>query len=294
MAQLIDFLLQLSSKLFSKPPSSHDEIALKGSIPSPLAPDYQECLDILDNVVRDCIDTSQRYGGIRSPSQKHFYASVLFTALVSRGVSLLILAPHSPWCEKLVEHWDYASAAGIARTMAELRAAFHYLCIDACSTDEWNCRWNLFNLHDCTSRIRLFAAGQTDNQEQIKGFTAQADELKGRLRSNPHFNTLPNQKHLLNGQTAYLYSLEEILQKAGIDRQTYRYLNVLFSSAVHGLPMSYYRLGEQDRGRGIPSPIENGYTVICHSFASGLLVSSRDEIRELFKGLTKRANEPVR
>lgn len=294
MTNFLDYLLHFPRVFFAKAPSSHDEIASRGAIPPPLAPEYEKSLHLLDNVVRDCVDTSQKHGGIRSPSQKHFYASVLFTALVSRGVSLLILAPHSPWSEKLVEHWDYASAAGITRTMVELRAAFHYLCIDVCSADEWDCRWNIFNLHDCTSRIRLFTAGQADNHEEIQGFTAQAEELKERLRSNPHFNTLPNQKHLLNGQTAYLYSLEAILEKAGTDRSTYRYLNVLFSSAVHGLPMSYYRLGQQDRGRGIPSPVESSYTVICHSFASGLLAASRDEIRELFKGLTERIDVPDR
>jgi hypothetical protein len=57
-------------------------------------------------------------------TQKHFHASVLFTAMLSRSLSLLMLAPHSPWAHKMIEHWDYASAAVILRTMMELRAAY--------------------------------------------------------------------------------------------------------------------------------------------------------------------------
>lgn len=119
---------------------------------------YARSLELLDNVVRECISVSQQYQGLRVPSTKHFYSSVLFTALISRGVTLTILAPHSSWSEKIIEHWDYASAAMIVRSMMEIRAAFHYLCIDPCSDEEWQCRWNLLNCmialpgYDCFQR----------------------------------------------------------------------------------------------------------------------------------------------
>ena len=81
------------------------------------------------------------------------------------------------------------------------------------------------------------------------------------------------------------------MEKAGLERPTYRFLNVVFSSHVHGLPMSYYRMGMQERGRGLPSPIEEGYTTICLSLASALLTATRDEVHELFRGLPP-AQEP--
>lgn len=130
----------------------------KGSLGAEPSETYQERVKGLDNVVRECMHISQDYAGIESPSGKHFYASVLFTALCTRAVSLLTLVPHTPWASKLIEHWDYASVAGITRTILELRLAFHYLCAEACSQDEWDCRWNIFNLHDCTSRRRMFEA----------------------------------------------------------------------------------------------------------------------------------------
>ena len=218
---------------------------------------------------------------------RHFYASVLFTALISRSVSLVILAPHSPWSGKLIEHWDYATAASIVRTMLELRAGFHYLCVEECSDEEWECRWNLLNLHDCNSRIRLFTESPSATPEEIEGLRKQADELRERLRSNKFFCQLRNQASLLNGRTAYLYPIEDMLEKAGVERWIYRYLNILFSSAVHGLPMSYYRMDEQERGRGLPSPVERGYTTICHSLAASLLAATRDDVEALFEDTVK-------
>ena len=93
------------------------------------------------------------------------------------------------------------------------------------------------------------------------------------------------QKKLLNGQTAYLFPIEYMAQRAGMDKKTYRLLHVLFSSHVHGLPMSYFRMGEQERGRGVPSPVEEGYTSICLSCAASLLAGTRDDIHDLFKGI---------
>lgn len=264
-----------------------------GSLGMEPSESYRESLDVLDNVVRECMYVSKGYAGIPAPTGRHFYASVLFTVLITRGISLLTLAPHTPWADKKIEHWDYASLAGIVRTMIELRVAFYYLCAEECSEDEWNCRWNLFNLHDCVSRIRMFdALGDT---EQVEGFKVHADELRARLTSNPFFNALDAKRHkkLLHGQTAYLFSLEEIAEKAGIAVNHFRWLYVLFSSHVHGLPMSFYRIGgdNTERGRGLPSPVEDSYSSLCLSLASTLLVRTRDELHQLFEGLRQPVEE---
>lgn len=270
----------------------HEAILDNARLGSPPSQDYLQAADMLDNVVRECMYVSRSYAGIKSPTSKHFYASVLFTALITRGVSLAQFMPFTPWVEKRIEHWDYASAAGITRTMLELRVAFYYLCVDSCTDDEWNCRWNLFNLHDCVSRIRLFSAVQ--NLEQVAAFEAHATELRQRLKTNPFFLSLQagQQRKLLNGQTAYLMSLEDIAERTGIEKSTFRWLYVLFSSHVHGLPMSFYRIG--DRGRGLPSPTEEGYTSLCLSLASTFLVQTRDEVHDLFVDFKSQAEERIK
>ena len=171
--------------------------------------------------------------------------------------------------------------------MLELRIGFFYLCVEECSTEEWDLRWNLFNLHDCVSRIRLFEA--SEETEHVLGFKNQADKLRERLKNNIVFKAFPEgqQRKLLNGQTAYLYSLEDIAEKAGIEKKQFRWLYVLFSSHVHGLPMSYYRIGEGGRGLGLPCSVEESYTSLCLSLASTFLVRSRDNLKELFIDVKK-------
>lgn len=74
---------------------------------------------------------------------------------------------------------------------------------------------------------------------QVSALKEQANELRERLTSNPFLATLDPKRHkrLLHGQTAYLFPLEEIAEKAGIELSVFRWLYVLFSAHVHALPM---------------------------------------------------------
>lgn len=251
---------------------------------------YKIRLGALDNIVRECMHISHRYGGIPSPTARHFYASVLFTCLINKGVSLVSLAPYSPWAAKKIENWDYATAAVLARTMLEVRLAYYYLCTDPCSDEEWQCRWNIFNLHDCTARRRL--SDSLGKMNEVLEYDKQAGELRERLKANNFFNSLLSgqQKKLLNGQTAYLMPLEEIAERAGLEKAKFRFLYALFSNHVHSLPMSFYRMGDgkEDRGRGLPSPIEENSTTLCLSLACVLLTSTRNEVQALFADIVQK------
>ncbi len=244
---------------------------------------YRERVFALNNIIRQCIAVSQRCAGIQSATGAHYYASVLFTSLCTRGVSLAILAPHSPWSKKAIENWDFSSIAGLVRSILEVRLAFFYLCAENCQREEWECRWNLFNLHDCISRLCLFE-DMPDAGEDLAGFHNQANELRARLTANSFFMGLPlkQRKRLLSGRHAYISSLEEIAIRAGVELDTFRLLYRLLSSHVHGLPMSFYRMGEEERGRGVISEVEEGYTSLCLSFAGRLLVAASDEMKTLF------------
>ncbi len=270
----------------------HDALLDDAHLEKPPSDHYLTRVKAFDNIVRDCIRVSHGFSGIRSPTSRHYYASVLFTALITRGVSLAQLMPHTPWAKKLIEHWDYSSMAGIARTMMELRIAFYYLCVEPCSHEEWQCRWNLFNLHDCLSRIRLDI--EADRPEKSTDLESQADELRNRIRSNAYFQSLEakTQKVLLKGRLAYLSSLENIAVRAGIERKTFRLLYCLLSSHVHGLPMSYYRIGEEE-GRGLPTPVEEHRTGLCLSLGMSVLAHTRDEMQDMFAAFKQDAEEKL-
>ncbi len=271
---------------------AYEIVSGMGGTVDPLPPEpsegYLETLDVLDNIVRDCSHVSRCHGGILTLHGREYFASLLFTAMVTKSVSLISLAPFSPWADKLMEHWDYASLTGIARSLMELRLTFYYLCVDDVPEAEWQCRWQLFNLHDCTSRLRLFKAqaamSDEDQSDEIGQFEATAEELRQDLAANVYFGGLPEKqrKALLKGEKAYLLALEEIANASGFGREKYRFFNVLLSSHVHSLPMSFYRIG--DRGRGLPSPVEEGYTTMMLSLAAALLTAARDEFLEVFKG----------
>lgn len=246
--------------------------------------EYFERLNAFDNVIRECMHLSHAKAGMRAPSVRYFYASVLFVTLLTRAVSLISLLPYSPWAQKLIEHWDYATAMGVVRTMLEIRIAFFYLCVEQCTEDERNCRWNAFNLHDCLSRKKMFhAMGDTKGGDK---FDTDADELRNHLNASAYFKSLPKgtQKQVHNGKTAYLAPLEKIVERTGLDVSQFRWLYVFFSNHVHGYPMSFYRMGRgfADRGRGVYSRVEENYTKLCISLALKMLVSSRDEFRHLF------------
>jgi hypothetical protein len=271
-----------------------DDVVDLGALGPEPSEAYLERLHMLDNIARECIFVSRSYGGIASPTGAHFFASLLFTQMITKCVSLLTLAPHSPWADKKIEHWDYSSMTGIARTIIELRISFFYLCVDPCTQEEWQFRWNLFNLNDCVSRIRMFDA--LENATQVTDLSAAAEELRERLQASPFFETIDpkKRKRLLHGQSAYLFPLEVIAEKAGIDLKTFRWLYVLFSSHVHALPMSFYRMGQEgdDRGRGLPSPSEENYSALCLSLAAVIVVATRDDVHSLFKDCESAKAEP--
>jgi hypothetical protein len=250
----------------------------------PASEDYKERIKAFENVLSDCLNVSRGCGGIPAPTGAHFYASVLFTALCARGVSFAILAPGTSWSTKITDHWDYASLSVLVRSLFEVRLSFFYLCIQQCTREEWECRWNIFNLHDCTSRIQLLKE-MDSNSADIPGLQAQAAELKERLSGNAFFLALPasDQRKHLHGQSAYLKPLETIAAAAGVDVQQFRWLYKFLSSHTHGLPLSFYRAGQFDaRGRGVHCDVEEGYSCLCVSFALTLLAAARDEMAALF------------
>ena len=227
------------------------------------------------NISRDC-------AGIESPTSAHYFASVLFTSLCVRGMSLALLVPHSPFAQKSIEQWDFASVAGVARSILEVRLAFFYLCVESLSKEQWEFRWNLFNLHDCMTRVHLFEELRSSD---VDAFRDQAEDLRQRLKKNSHFVGLPpkQQAHLLTGSKAYSVPTEEIAVAAGMDLNLFRVLYRFYSAQLHGFPLSFYRAGDQNRGRGVHSPVEEGYTTMCVTLATALLGSASDEMEALFR-----------
>ena len=95
---------------------------------------------------------SRGASGIRSETDQHYWASVLFTRMVVTATSIQVLTPEP----RPDAHWDFSAMAYITRNFAECYLFFYFLCADNVSQVEKGARIILLNLHDNASRKKLF------------------------------------------------------------------------------------------------------------------------------------------
>lgn len=246
---------------------------------------YGEWLTYFEALIVHCSRTSQKYGRIKSKTSQHYHASVLFTHMCVKSRSLLALLP-SRNQTRFMDNWDFPSVAAVTRAIVEARLTFYYLAIEKIPRDEWEVRWNVLNLHDCERRIRLFT--NSDNIEEANAFKEVKLELQDRLNNNSHFLKMRDAMSekqanaMLTGRDAYLESFGVIAEKCGIEKKKFDWIYMLLSNQVHVLPMSYYRTGEGDRGRGIESECEEGYIMMCISMVVHMMFSANAEMETLF------------
>ncbi|EAZ89663.1 hypothetical protein CY0110_11132 [Crocosphaera chwakensis CCY0110] len=187
---------------------------------------------------------------------------------------------------KITDHWDYASVASLTRNILECYLIFFYFCIDSVSYTEWECRYNIFNLHDCTRRKKLFESEILgDCDQDIQGFNKQISELKDRLINNEYFNNNlsdKQKKDYLKGNKHLLLSQDEVIEKMGLSLDNFRFSYIFLSNQIHTLPMNFYRMGEQIRGTGVHSDVEEDYTQMCVDITIKYLEKAINDMENLF------------
>jgi hypothetical protein len=249
--------------------------------------EYLSSLKTFSRALTDCITLSGQCAGIPAPTSRHTYGAILFTALCTRAMSLGMMAPRNGWTIRQIDHWDYVGMFGLTRGILEIRLAFYYICSEECPPAEWGLRWNIFNLHDCCSRMKLFR-DLNQNTAEIAGFEQQAEEIRKRILANRFFKenklnlSAKQQRELLSGNNCYLYPLEDIAAKAGISVNSFKIMWQLFSNTIHGYPMAFYRMMDGERGRGVHSAVEDRYSAMALKNAGELLNATLNEMDSLF------------
>jgi hypothetical protein len=243
---------------------------------------YQESLASFDSILVDAINVSQAVAG-RMTDAKPWWASVLFTRLCNTAMSLLVITPRSRLSRDDREHWDFSAIATLARNLVECYFVFFYLAVEPVDEDEWQCRLNLMHLHDCTTRLRMFRDFGSSDVE-IKGFEAQVEELRERLQKLHYFNALPEkqQKKFLKGDNAFLLSQDDLLSRMGEEIAPFRGMYRFLSTHVHSFPVSFYRMADQNRGRGLENTVEKGYIATTLSFAKEAIRRATKEMVAIF------------
>jgi uncharacterized protein DUF5677 len=246
---------------------------------------YQKAIAEFDNAISEATRVSRAAAG-RIVSDPAWWASLLFTRLCTTGVSLLSLAPRSRFAGQFIDHYDFSAVASITRNIWECYFVFFYLGVDATEGDEWLTRLNVLQLHDCTSRLKMFTE-LDPNDASLPGFQAQADELRGRISSRAYFGTLPEsrRRHVLKGENALLASQDELLKKMNENIGFFRGMYRFISFHVHSLPVAFYRMDEREQGRGVESEWEKTNIATAFEFALDPVVRATQEMRDLFPDL---------
>lgn len=247
---------------------------------------YIESLNDLDKLLVKCSNLSNALAGIQVPHIKHKFASFLFTSLCTKTFSLICILPKSRFTQKTIDHWDYASVCSLTRVILECYFMFYYLCVEVVEEEEWYCRWYLLDLHDYISRIKLF-------DEPVLGDTKDTiEKLKHKLLANAYFTSLTEKRRheLLKGKDTYLLDKYEIAKRIGYEDDNFRFIYQFLSSATHTSPLTFYRMNEQERGRGVHSLVEETYIKLCIDWVIDILLKASDEMEQLFVNLIKTKN----
>jgi hypothetical protein len=248
--------------------------------------EYAKLYRQLDIELARCIEISRKHSGKRSPTGSHFYASAIFTLLITRTASFRKILPKPRPKTLFDSHWDFGSACTLTRSILETRLAFYYLGSEPCPQDEWTCRWSIFCLHDDASRRRVFDAlslSQISSEEKVE-YEEMMDHHRAELKTNSFFTALPpgDQRRFLQGKQAYLYPLETIASNCGLEVEHFRFFYSLMSQHAHALPAAYFRMDERDRGRGVHSELEERYHQMCIGLVIALIAGAANEMEAKF------------
>jgi hypothetical protein len=150
-------------------------------------------------------------------------------------------------CEgKPMYYIDHSSIGVLSRTIIETSIMFWYLSEDV-SADEREFRFAVMNLHDTTSRVRLFkglnpeeAEKQRANRDLCKKFLSELSLFQKR--------TEEDRERILGGQILYVNGMRSILRQMNYDADYYDGMYNYLSAQVHSHPVSYFR----DKPEGDP------------------------------------------
>jgi hypothetical protein len=223
---------------------------------------------------------SRGTGGIRSTGNQMFYASALFTRISVTATSVQELVPPD---SQRHTHWDFSAVASLVRNLAECYFVFYFLCIEEIDEDERQARFLMMHLHDNFTRHRMLVELDLRDGE---------DEAFAINYANAYFAKLPEkrQKVILKGdRTPFIH--DDILSKIGIDREAFRGLYRLLSDHTHTGPMSFYRMGQVERGGGVEARGEKVYITIALGLAVNVLTMACDGILTVFPNSEKRGSK---
>jgi hypothetical protein len=173
--------------------------------------------------------------------QQHAYAFKMLRKLCLTSYSITVLV--EDFEGKPRGSLDHASVAVLCRTIIDTAIMFWYLS-EEISAEEWEFRLAVMNLHDTTSRVRLFKGLIPDEAEKQRLRRA---KFKKALEDNALFRKRKRQDRdrLLGGQVLYVNGMRSLLRTMNYNEEYYDGVYSYLSSHVHSLPIAYFRDGPE-------------------------------------------------
>tara|TARA_B110000196_G_scaffold217278_1_gene186578 strand:+ start:311 stop:1081 length:771 start_codon:yes stop_codon:yes gene_type:complete len=227
-------------------------------------------LNSLKESLRNAHDLSASRVGEMSEHSIDFLLSAIFIRICTTARTISMMAPKDNSIESI---WDYASLGTLLRNIMDALNSFLYLADKSLSKEDKDCRFWLFSLHDAVTRQKIFEF--RGSQKESASCKTRAEGMRDLLRKNSTFMSLDGkkQKHYLKGTDAFLLSKEQVVEANGGNREDFLGLYKFLSANAHSYPMGFFKMGEQEFGRGIYSEIEEEYTIMILSLTSSNLDS---------------------
>jgi len=235
------------------------------------------------------ISMAQRIAG-RFVDYRKGTASILFTRLCTTAKSISNLAPKY---YNFNTHWDCVSLLSLTRNFIETYHTYFYFCVEEISQEEWEFRKLLFNLHDAKNRHDMFEFFGTDTAEVYEKIR---NELISQIQGNLYFKKLEpkTQKLFLKGNRAFSISKYEIEDRIGNDKRYFRGLYKFLSNQTHTFPMSFFRMSEQIKGKGIESDIEIGYSMVALEISTNYFLEAEKQMLDIFPDIKHEYEKRIR
>jgi hypothetical protein len=236
---------------------------------------YNDALKKFDLATCEAIAVSQAIGvQIAAPNVGH--STYVFARLCNHAIAMISAVPRSRWVRADFEQWDFGVAAGHSRAVLEGYLLFIYIIEAPECPEEWSARINVMYLNDCTRRIKMLTNIGADTE--VDGMKDHAEELRGRLNANPWFQALaaPVKKRCLSGENLMIPTRDEMLLRAGWEKEAFYAYWDLLSQYAHVLPVSFIRMVPGGRGTGIENDTDKGYLSTMLGMCADALVSATD------------------
>ena len=212
--------------------------------------EYKENLHDFEKLANSAFKLSVITHGISTKFRRVFLGNYIYSEIVMTAISLLKLLPESQSSKNdNMIFWDLSSVSTLARNLVERYYEMFYNSSEVITDEEEEFRFLLWSLHASKKQKKIFNCFNSDdnsnevsltiNKELDKSYQ-EIEKYKASIHNNLFFMSFneSDRKKLLKGEKHSYLSQDEINNRLGIDKDTFRAIYVFLSNCTHCLPYS--------------------------------------------------------